>query len=69
MNKLKIFLTVSQPEVRALRMFLKRFFTISASMCVNKLESSSVLVKMQPEEFIWGMDRGLFEQVQDTFFP
>ena len=26
MNKIKIFLTVSQPEVRALRMFLKRFF-------------------------------------------
>ena len=26
MNKLKIFLTLSQPEVRALRIFLKRFF-------------------------------------------
>ena len=37
-------------------------------MCVNKLESSSVLVKMHPEEFIWGMDRGLFEQVPSTFF-
>ena len=38
-------------------------------MCVNKLESFSVLVKMHPEEFIWGMDRGLFEQVPSTFFP
>ena len=26
MNTIKIFLTLSQPEVRALRMFLKRFF-------------------------------------------
>lgn len=38
-------------------------------MCVNKLESSSVLVKMHPEELIWDMDRGLFEQLTNTFFP
>ena len=45
------------------------FLAASASMYVNKLESSSVLVKMHPEELIWDIDRGLFEQLTNTFFP
>ena len=69
MNKIKICLTVSQPEVRALRMFLKRFFDnkkyctlllfidanyVSNFVTILVLDFSSVAEKN------WPLSRGCF---------